>query len=78
MSCSATGSCALEWHSCDCVPTPDTCSVSLRCTVLRPFLPAAFASIAPLLTHSPPVRLLTDPGSISSACCPSGSSVLDA
>ena len=59
------------------VPTPETCSVSARLTDFELFLPAAFASVTPLLTHSPPVRLFTDPGSISSACCPFASSVVD-
>ncbi len=59
------------------VPTPETCSVSARLIDFELFLPAAFAKDTPLLTHSPPVRLFTDPGSINSACCPLTSSVVD-
>ena len=62
-------------HVCASLPTPDTCKGLSRLLWVA-FLPLLPDSTAVRRTHGVPLKFRKDPGSISSACLPSASSVL--
>ena len=56
-------------------PTPETCNGVVKGVLFDISVPAASALLVMRRIHSLPTRLVTDPVSISSVCCPLGRSV---